>query len=459
MLCYRYAPLQDNNYVRLLVLHPSLNGSDPIRCTIQHARLFDAFLEYKAVSYTWGNPIQTQEICFKDSKRKLFVGENCYNALQHLRLQREDRLLWIDAICINQENPAERASQVRIMDKIFGRASEVIVFLGKELQYSRSLFGELAAAEELINDDRDLDLPFPERAIICELENLFRHPWFKRVWVIQEVCAKSSVTIMCGCASTSFDALRSLYFGYQHNTAVTADHWPLPLEWIYRHPKELATPELTLWHRLYSSRDCQATDPRDRVFALKSLVGSRQPKMDFLVNYTQSVEDCFTQIGQFLLPVLGLRLLTAVRHTHNLKMPSWIPDWSQNHPLNHLFFFLPEAENGVSGAAIDQDASCLESPGQPTDGRQYYVSGKGSECMELLVKGCQYARMKERSQVFSFVDLEDAGKQMKRLYHSLVNLKQFFDNKDMSDVSIVSNYLGRSILDGKHKNNVRNIQL
>jgi hypothetical protein len=455
MLSYRYSPLQDNNHIRLLVLHPSLNDSDPITCTIQHARLFDASLGYEAVSYTWGNPTQTQEICFKGSMRKLFVGKNCYNALQHLRQQREDRLLWIDAICINQENLAERASQVRVMDEIYDHASGVMVFLGDEIQCSSSLFEELAAAEELINDNGDSDLPYPERAIICELEKLFGHPWLERVWVLQEVCAKGSVTFMCGSASTSFGALTSLYFGYLRATMVTTEEWPLPLEWILRPPEEFATPELTLWHLLYSSQDCQATDPRDRIFALKSLVGSKQSKMDFLVNYRQSVEECFAQVGEFLLPVLRLQLLTAVRHPHNMKMPSWNPDWSQNHPLNLSFFLTPK----VFGAAIDQDASCLESRGQLNHGRQYNVSGKGTECMELHVKGCQYARMKERSQVFIFVDLEDAKQQMKRLYYSLTNLKQFLDEKDMFDDSTVSDHLGRSILDGQRKDNVMNIQL
>lgn len=455
MLFYRYQPLRDD-HVRLLVLHPSPNSSDPIRCTIQHARLSDASLIYEAVSYTWGDTTQMREICFRNSKRKLFVGENCHNALQQLRLQREDRLLWIDAICINQENLAERASQVRIMDKIFDRASGVMVCLGEEVQCSRSLFGELAAAEELINNGRDCDLPYPTKAIIRELENLFKHPWFKRVWVLQEVCAKSLVTFMCGSASTSFDALSSLYFGYSHGTMVTTDRWPLPLEWIYRPPKEFRTPEFTLWYRLYDSRNCQATNPRDRVFALKSLVGSKQSKMDSLVNYTQSVEECFTQVGRFLLPVLGLRLLTAVRHPHNMEMPSWIPDWSQNHPLN-LEFFLAEPE--ISCAAISQHASCFEFPGQPTHGRQHHVTGKGTEYTQLLVKGCQYARIKERSQVFTFVDLEDAGKQMKRLYYSLTNLKGFFDTKDMSEDSTVSDHLGRSILDSRHNDNVRNVQL
>lgn len=117
MLPYQYQPLQYDDSVRILVLHPSVDNSDPIKCTIQQARLSDASLEYEALSYTWGDTAQTQAVHLDNGERELFVRENCHNALWHLRYTDAERLLWIDAICIDQDNLQERSKQVRMMEK------------------------------------------------------------------------------------------------------------------------------------------------------------------------------------------------------------------------------------------------------------------------------------------------------------------------------------------------------
>ncbi|XP_014558240.1 hypothetical protein COCVIDRAFT_82062, partial [Bipolaris victoriae FI3] len=110
--------------LRVLTLHPSLNDSDPIACTIQHASLSDASLEYKALSYTWGNSTLTKKIEWNG-------GREWQLALGYLRLRHEDRLVCIDAICINQLDMAERACQVRIRDEVYRRASNILVYLGE----------------------------------------------------------------------------------------------------------------------------------------------------------------------------------------------------------------------------------------------------------------------------------------------------------------------------------------
>lgn len=148
MFTYRYQPLQNDDTIRLLVLHPSLNSSDPIRCTIQHAELSDKSFEYEAVSYTWGTATETQAIYIYRDTRELHVRHNCYNALWRLRRTYGYLWLWIDAICINQNDLEERFCQVRIMDKIYERASTVLVVLSEPSANSRLLFEELATIDE-----------------------------------------------------------------------------------------------------------------------------------------------------------------------------------------------------------------------------------------------------------------------------------------------------------------------
>jgi hypothetical protein len=444
MLRYRYQPLQYNDSIRILVLHPSLNIPDPITFTIQHARLSDASLEYEALSYTWGDITYKQTIHLYNGRRELLVGKNCSDALRRLRLGHRDRLLWIDAICINQENPMERACQVCIMDDVFSRAFSVVVFLGEQVTDSRALFEELAAVDELLRLEGHCHRPSPSVAIIQELEALFERPWFKRIWVLQEVCAKDSVTIMYGAASTSFEALNRLYFGYK-NTIVTKKPWPLALDWVFRPPEEYSTPQFTLWNRLYQSRDCLATDPKDKVFALKSLTGFGRSEMDSLVNYAQSVEECFTHVATFLLPVLGLKILTAIRHPHEMNMPSWIPDWSQNLPLEYYYFVI---SLGTKRDHFELPPSAPDGKKSTTRSLSYRVNSKRSE---LLATGCQYARITARSQEFRFNSMDEAEKQMKGLYNSLNNLRQFLHAEGMRDNLTMFDGLGQSISDSKTK--------
>ncbi|KAF2656886.1 HET-domain-containing protein [Lophiostoma macrostomum CBS 122681] len=312
MLSFRYQSLQHNDSVRLLALHPSLHDSDPIRCTIQHARLSDTFLKFEAVSYTWGNAAQTQVIYFHNGTRELHVGHNCYNALRQLRHKHEDRLLWIDAICINQNNLQERARQVRIMSEIYSRAAKVLVILGASNANYGPLFEELAAADEELLRTGDCDREPPSEAVLRLLEDLFQHSWFKRVWVLQEVCSKSSVQFFCGSASFSYTSLEKLYFGYR-GTVVTRIYWPIALRWIGSQPEEFSSTQLNLWHLLGKTREYLATDPKDRVFALQSLTGPERSVMDLLIDYAQSTEECFTEVAKFLLLVPG-----AVRPGHTI---------------------------------------------------------------------------------------------------------------------------------------------
>jgi hypothetical protein len=167
--------------------------------------------------------------------------------------------------------------------------------------------------------------------------------------------------------------------------------------------------------------------------------------MDQLVNYTQSVEECYTHVAMFLLHALGPRLLTAVRHPHDKKMPSWIPDWSQNHPLGEFF-----------GDIEDYNEKCDESaPGSGTSDDQKHIirpfPGKSCEIgLELSVTGCRYGRIVDRSLVFQFVDIDDAMIQMKRLYYGFTSLKPYVRPEGMSDDdSIVLSHLGKTVSDGK----------
>lgn len=85
-------------------------------------------MEYEALSYTWGSAHKQYDI--EISGNTLPITENLHLALQHLRHPEEDRILWIDAICIDQDNVGERGHQVRQMASIYERVVRAIIWLG-----------------------------------------------------------------------------------------------------------------------------------------------------------------------------------------------------------------------------------------------------------------------------------------------------------------------------------------
>jgi hypothetical protein len=127
---YQYQPLDpENNEIRLLKLYPtdpSRRHGEPVECSLIITSLEDA-LSYKALSYTWGSQRHTEAI-FLD-RRGFKITLSLETALLQLRSDRV-RLVWIDALCINQDDSSERSEQVSKMRTIYERAEEVLVWLG-----------------------------------------------------------------------------------------------------------------------------------------------------------------------------------------------------------------------------------------------------------------------------------------------------------------------------------------
>ncbi|KAI0456681.1 heterokaryon incompatibility protein-domain-containing protein [Xylaria acuta] len=254
--------------IRLLIL---LKGShrDPVRCRLEHVSLTDE-PEYEALSYTWGDSSATQPIQVNDDPRP--VTRNLVSALQHLRHEDHDRYLWVDAVCINQADTAERGQQVSIMGQIYSKAKSVVVWLGpeesvapdalrpysflkrlpdlpqlkttlnerlpEELSTSSSsqLYiddGERKNSSEVFMDDtvllaftvlymlsQDAHIlalvkqgtaeqdSFRERILGALLE-IFERSWWSRMWVVQEIVLAREVTVMYGQISAPWEIFAS----------------------------------------------------------------------------------------------------------------------------------------------------------------------------------------------------------------------------------------------------------
>ncbi|KAF2995060.1 hypothetical protein E8E13_001872 [Curvularia kusanoi] len=218
---YQYTPLKTNQ-IRLLKLHPGQPGSQ-IECTIKAVDLLacDDFNSentndkdwewFHAVSYAWGKGARSVKI--KCNGLVAYISQTLADALQTFR-EKDDLILWIDALCINQNDIRERAAQVKLMDLIYFKARRVRIWLGRDDEADAVHSAEGAADliktfAELWNSCRDGDIcevserlfQDPDIALLPQWEGirrLYQRPWFSRVWVVQELGLAEDATFYSG---------------------------------------------------------------------------------------------------------------------------------------------------------------------------------------------------------------------------------------------------------------------
>ncbi|KAH8898195.1 HET-domain-containing protein, partial [Thozetella sp. PMI_491] len=191
-----YQPLdKSRNEIRILRLLPYGYPDGMIHCHLETRSLQDDQLLYNAVSYAWGDATETAELCCNLAIVRVTKG--LHSALKNLRsllnTVEEELHLWIDGLCINQEDPDERSSQVLIMHIIYHQAANTIVWLGEEADDSA---WAMVVAKRM-GESKTLDATKPETwAEFPELydnkfwtavHHLFNRPFWTRLWVLQEI--------------------------------------------------------------------------------------------------------------------------------------------------------------------------------------------------------------------------------------------------------------------------------
>ncbi|KAK1751065.1 heterokaryon incompatibility protein-domain-containing protein [Echria macrotheca] len=204
---YRYSPLPDG-FIRLLRVMPDRDSNAPIRC-----RIFEYPLQgwtqathlYEALSYVWGSPdnpkvieVQPEDHSLSAAAaHNLLVTENLHTALSNLRDGFLERIIWIDAICINQADDDEKGQQIQLMAKIYASANRVVVWLGEAADDSDQALAALRTAAQKQHDRSAIEKP-DRRRFQQPVLNLLKRPWFERIWVLQEVAAAQQILIKCG---------------------------------------------------------------------------------------------------------------------------------------------------------------------------------------------------------------------------------------------------------------------
>lgn len=178
-------------HIRLLQLLPHRDITAPVHGVIFDYPLLDLIRSahhlFEALSYAWGSLEKTRFISI--NSYNLPVTTNLFTALLHLRDPLLKRTLWIDAICINQEDKDERRLQVQFMAMIYTMASHVTVWLGEAETNGERALQEIHRAAYSTEKPTEND-PTVQNAIL----KLLQKSWFKRVWVCKE-CSHKVFTI------------------------------------------------------------------------------------------------------------------------------------------------------------------------------------------------------------------------------------------------------------------------
>jgi len=421
--CSLYRPLNsERREIRLLTLVAG-NHDDPLRCQLTTASLI-AEPGYNALSYVWGQPASStsSESTIVLDGHHVPVTANLHSALRHLRqpVWSHSVCLWVDAVCINQNDVDERNQQVAMMRDIYASAAQVTIWLGEEDEDSNVAFDAIPlVADEKSwfwqheNDDKEGH----RWEIRRHCGNFFFslascRPWFSRVWILQELAMpKSDPAVVCGWKRAPWSTFvvawqviaksRSAGLVSMQKELVSPNGdcqllnmTKLDLLNGLRQTAQLKTGE-SLRKLLLISRTSAATDPRDRIYGVLGLL--EQDALDpdqsavISVDYRQSCAevyaDAMTHIfsrgdGPYLLSgaflsggsVAAPHISTLPASTSQPELPSWVPDFSgqtfDTARQSSGISFLPPATMSVSGAGQGaKNGRVLE------DGRTLQVEG------------------------------------------------------------------------------------
>jgi hypothetical protein len=321
---------------------------------------------YEALSYIWGaedNPLQVLieiststedmgEVLIEISGSsnppkyaKLSVRQNLEGSLRHLRYTDTPRTLWIDAICINQDDISERGEQVSRMKDIFKSAERVMVWIGPATDDSQHAMQTLnylgrqvvhskartcAPAPDAVERtwfQATVRLPFDDKTWKA-IGDLLRRPWFERLWVVQEAHLARKGVFLCGNDELDWLTFRYAILVFWYNKA-SLSSWPSTMRLIGQLVESMPEkhPISDLLYQVYG-RAC--TDPRDRVYGIHGLFPRSFQKL-IQPDYSLTVGDVYKTLViahiNFCQRLESLRLCHPNR-SQGIECPSWVPDLS-----------------------------------------------------------------------------------------------------------------------------------
>jgi hypothetical protein len=361
---FKYQSILPGQAFRLLRILPATE----LKFELIHIEIAKA-PAYVALSYVWGAPIFDHVITVDGHPFAVTGNLHAALASQSSRIRDEGNHLWVDAICINQEDISERSSQVSLMSRIYKSATHVLAWLGQAssdsdlalhsmhvwAEYSDQLFekhgNSWAAVAKTASLENVVCGPSADKAW-CAIHNLCEREWWTRSWVVQEATSPVHTWLCCGEKYTDLDFFSQImllmwalcdYTGYDYKPSEKALRFDVLRTLRCEDHEEQKDTALALLPFLCQVRVFNCLDPRDRVYAALGLPNTKNTIDQLVPDYTRSVVEVYIDVVKFALHHLesghqldflgdGVRLedsadISDGSLAHTTPMPTWVPDW------------------------------------------------------------------------------------------------------------------------------------
>jgi hypothetical protein len=386
---YTWAPLSSNTSIRVLQLRPARDFDEDLHCSLLEIVLpqLDSGDSWEDIegSETSSEPEQCQATCdlptlpfeaisyacgeFKpsvplhvDGLSRVMITETLAKALRCLRRTDQDRLLWVDTVCINQSNNDEKSLQVGNMHRVYSTAIAVQIWLGPEDQYTEQgfatveriaeeceeygcipgeYFQQLTEYTESQRDKiRELIGDGERGQVIC---SILQREYFKRRWIIQEITLASELVVNCGSFRLRWETFAQCIAVIRLSmTVVPASQ--IRNFWLWDEPHMAAMKMLGLrdqYHGGDASPSCNliamlkdfeltiCRNPHDYLYSLLGAANDlHQDAFKRLKpDYSRDVELVFEDLTMmYLYRAQSVRVLHHVRNP-TIMRHSFVPDW------------------------------------------------------------------------------------------------------------------------------------
>ncbi|KAH7398122.1 heterokaryon incompatibility protein-domain-containing protein [Cadophora sp. MPI-SDFR-AT-0126] len=329
--------------------------------------------DFVALSYTWGSFETTKDIVINGAVVKVtpnleeFLRSISKEVAMDRKAGRKVQRIWIDQLCINQNDIEERNLQVKCMGKIYEQASLVFVWLGKEDNDSKQAMdlltqfglcyandGKMADGSNLLQKLRGNPRLF-QAGSWTALERFLERPYWTRLWVIQEIAlSHGELALQCGnqvlAWKTFVDALFLLTSDFEllasrhvqdvylstgvslsdaNRSSIMISKVTKALRLAVLHDEDAPTNTgFFLANLLSMIREAEQKDPRDKVYGVLSLLNDSISK-EIVPDYNSSIPQIYTDFAKALIKYTGS--VDIVCHATSdaakiLHLPSWVPD-------------------------------------------------------------------------------------------------------------------------------------
>ena len=373
---HRYLPLDCSaDEIRLVVLLPATDPNAPLVAHFAHESLYGE-AAFQCLSYTWGNAKKTSQI--ELNGQTFAITTNLHAALRDIRDSESRTVVWADQICINQDDDNERSRQIARMHGIYNMADCTLIHLGprdnmsdlamdfiKELSGAeRTVFNEGPDGQQILRNDRRLAIAW------LALYKLLARPYFRRMWIIQEMAVASIPTAFCGDHRIAWSSLHHAAMLYRQFESSIKELWT---EHRIEHPNALVDPlrihkltyfrdkmasenRLSLLHLALAWRSSECSDDRDRLYSLWN-IAKDATELEMRADYSLPVEKVYVEFVKAYVKLYhSLDVICAVQMPSTKKeLPSWCPDWRQGDVF-------PSLLRHETVAGLDQEDKLIDKP-------------------------------------------------------------------------------------------------